>query len=155
MYAIEDSPLDQDIVHIVTQHYDNLKTMHTDTFEFRLAVRSSAIGEDGEDASSAGQNITVLGLTTLADTLRSIQKCWASLYAYQSVEYRRQHVQPIAVQMAVVVQTMVPSDCAGVLFTKHPTSGDPSKIVITANYGLGEVRSSAQLFILFKNGHLR
>lgn len=40
--------------------------------------------------------------------------------------------------MAVVVQVMVPSDCAGVLFTRHPASGDPSKILITANYGLGE-----------------
>lgn len=40
--------------------------------------------------------------------------------------------------MAVVVQTMVASECAGVLFTRHPTTGDPKKIVITANYGLGE-----------------
>lgn len=33
---------------------------------------------------------------------------------------------------------MIPSEIAGVLFTTHPTSGDPSEMVITANYGLGE-----------------
>lgn len=70
--------------------------------------------------------------------LVSIKKCWSSLFTYQSVEYRRQHIQPIDAQMAVVVQIMVPSDCAGVLFTRHPASGDPSKMLITANYGLGE-----------------
>lgn len=104
----------------------------------RFAVRSSAIGEDSDDASSAGQNETFLGLRNLDEVLESVKKCWASLFTYQSVEYRRQHIQPIDVQMAVVVQVMVPADCAGVLFTRHPASGDPSKILITANYGLGE-----------------
>lgn len=44
--------------------------------------------------------------------------------------------------MAVVVQKMVSSDVAGILFTCNPTSGDPSKMIITSNYGLGEVRST-------------
>ncbi|KAG4076423.1 hypothetical protein HA402_005866 [Bradysia odoriphaga] len=56
--------------------------------------------------------------------------------------------------MAVVVQIMVPSDCAGVLFTRHPASGDPSKIMITANYGLGETVVSGAVdpdtFIVFR-----
>lgn len=105
---------------------------------FKLAVRSSAIGEDGSDTSSAGQNDTFLGLKTLEDVLIGVKKCWASNYAFQSVQYRRQHIIPIKTGMAVVVQTMVASECAGVLFTRHPTTGDPKKIVITANYGLGE-----------------
>jgi pyruvate,water dikinase len=41
--------------------------------------------------------------------------------------------------MGVVVQQMVPADCAGVLFTYHPTNGDPRLMLITANFGLGEV----------------
>jgi len=41
--------------------------------------------------------------------------------------------------MGVVVQQMVPADSAGVLFTYHPTNGDPRKMLITANFGLGEV----------------
>lgn len=40
--------------------------------------------------------------------------------------------------MAVVIQRMVASDCAGVLFTCHPSTANPAHIVITANHGLGE-----------------
>ena len=42
--------------------------------------------------------------------------------------------------MAVVVQEMVDADSAGVLFSRDPVTGNPSQIVITANYGLGEVK---------------
>jgi phosphoenolpyruvate synthase/pyruvate phosphate dikinase len=41
--------------------------------------------------------------------------------------------------MAVVIQAMVDADSAGVAFSRDPVSGDPRKVVITANYGLGEV----------------
>lgn len=68
----------------------------------------------------------------------AVKKCWASLYSYHSVQYRKQHIQPINTQMAVVIQLMIPSECAGVLFTNHP-DGNPTKVLITANYGLGEV----------------
>jgi pyruvate, water dikinase len=50
----------------------------------------------------------------------------------------RQHIQPIITLMAVVIQKMVQAEAAGVLFSRHPLNGDPSVIVITANYGLGE-----------------
>lgn len=46
--------------------------------------------------------------------------------------------------MAVVVQKMVAAESAGVLFSRHPLNGDPSVIVITANYGLGESVVSAR-----------
>ncbi len=56
----------------------------------RFAVRSSAVGEDSSDLSAAGQNETVLGCAGDVDSLcRALAQCWASLYAYQSVEYRR------------------------------------------------------------------
>lgn len=55
-----------------------------------FAVRSSAVGEDTEDLSSAGQNKTLLGVCgELTDILEAIQSCWASLYTWQSVQYRR------------------------------------------------------------------
>lgn len=40
--------------------------------------------------------------------------------------------------MAVVIQKMVDAESAGVLFSRHFLNGDPSVIIITANYGLGE-----------------
>lgn len=53
------------------------------------AVRSSAVGEDAADTSSAGQNETVLGCVGLDSVVAAVHKCWASLYAFQSVQYRR------------------------------------------------------------------
>ncbi|XP_067001276.2 rifampicin phosphotransferase [Anabrus simplex] len=110
-----------------------------------IAVRSSGVGEDSEDLSAAGQNATFLGLQGEAAILEAIQKCWGSLFTYQSVEYRRQHGQVIQGGMGVVVQVMVPAQCAGVLFTRHPVTGAPDKMLITANYGLGESVVSAQV----------
>ncbi|XP_066587507.1 rifampicin phosphotransferase-like isoform X2 [Prorops nasuta] len=104
----------------------------------RYAIRSSAIGEDSEETSTAGQNATYLGIHGVANIIKSIVKCWASLFSYQSVEYRRQHGLPINSFMAVCVQKMVNAEAAGVLFTRYPTTGNPSQIVINANYGLGE-----------------
>ncbi|CAH0549548.1 unnamed protein product [Brassicogethes aeneus] len=110
----------------------------------RWAVRSSAIGEDSEDLSAAGQNETFLGCKAENDVLDAIKKCWASLFTYQSVQYRWQHGLPVQTQMAVVVQKMVPAESAGVMFTCHPTTCNPSQMVITSNFGLGESVVSAK-----------
>ncbi|XP_015597464.1 uncharacterized protein LOC107268831 [Cephus cinctus] len=111
----------------------------------RFAVRSSAVGEDSEDTSAAGQNSTFLGIQESENVLKAVAKCWASVFAFQSVEYRRQHGLPIKSCMGVCVQIMVNAETAGVMFTKHPTTGDPRSIVITANYGLGETVVSAMV----------
>lgn len=144
--AIADCPLEPEVQQIVAKFYRDLQSQLQ--YSLRLAVRSSAVGEDSADSSAAGQNETFLGLSSIDGVLKAVQNCWASIYSYRSVEYRRQHLQPINAQMAVVVQTMVDPDCAGVLFTCDPTTGDPKKVLITANYGLGEVSSVFVLFLL-------
>ena len=108
------------------------------TWGNKLAVRSSAIGEDGKELSCAGQNDTFLGVLGKDNVISSIAKCWASLYSYRSVEYRRQHGQPILASMSVVLQEMVDPVAAGVIFTADPLTGEEGKITITANWGLGE-----------------
>lgn len=55
----------------------------------RFAVRSSGVTEDGEESSAAGQNETFLGLRNNEEVFVGILKCWASLYSYQSVQYRK------------------------------------------------------------------
>uniref|UniRef100_A0A0N8BPI2 Phosphoenolpyruvate synthase n=1 Tax=Daphnia magna TaxID=35525 RepID=A0A0N8BPI2_9CRUS len=114
-----------------------------DAEQKRFAVRSSAVGEDGDVLSSAGQNITVLGCQGFDSIKKGLQNCWASLLSYQSVEYRRQHGEPLIPGMGVVIQEMVDAEAAGVLFTVNPNDGDPGKMVLTANYGLGESVVSA------------
>lgn len=121
----------------------------------RFAVRSSAITEDGEDASSAGQYESFLGLQTIEEVFDKIVECWASLYSLQSVLYRKQRIQPILTSMAVLVQEMIDAETSGVVFSRHFLTGDPRIILISANYGLGEAVVSAKVepdtFVIHKS----
>ncbi|KAJ8956354.1 hypothetical protein NQ318_015092 [Aromia moschata] len=126
------------IVNAILNEIDNVKMSCNMQEVVAWAVRSSAIGEDSEELSAAGQNETFLGCLTTEEVLRSVTACWASLFTFQSVNYRRQHGLPVLSQMAVVVQKMVRADSAGVLFTWHPSTSNPSQMVITSNFGLGE-----------------
>ena len=135
MQALEKTPLEPEIIEALRKHFNEMENFN----ETKFAIRSSAIGEDSADTSSAGQNETFLGVNTFEEVCDSIRKCWASMFSLRSVQYRRQHLQTVNNKMAVVVQQMVASDAAGVLFTQHPTTGHTNKLLITANYGLGEV----------------
>lgn len=75
--------------------------MLTKEKDARFAVRSSSVCEDGEDVSAAGQNETFLGLRSVEEIYDAIKKCWASLYSFQSVQYRIQNIQPVLTRMAV------------------------------------------------------
>lgn len=103
-----------------------------------VAVRSSATTEDAEDASFAGLQDTFLWVLTPEDMAHKVRECWGSLYSVESMTYRRKHGLPEAgVAMAVVVQQMVDALCAGVMFTRSPTTGDKSVITIEGAWGLG------------------
>ncbi len=111
-----------------------------------LAVRSSATTEDAEDASFAGLQDTYLWVMGVSDVERQVRSCWASLYSVPSIAYRRRKGLPEAgVAMAVVVQRMVDARCAGVMFTRSPTTGDRSVIVIEGAWGLGSAVVSGEV----------
>jgi pyruvate, water dikinase len=103
-----------------------------------VAVRSSATTEDAADASFAGLQDTYLWITDQAHMLDRVRACWASLYSVESISYRRHRgIDERAVAMGVVVQSMVDARCAGVMFTRSPTTGDRSVITIEGAWGLG------------------
>jgi pyruvate,water dikinase len=111
-----------------------------------LAVRSSATTEDAEDASFAGLQDTYLWVMGVAEVERQLRNCWASLYSVPSIAYRRSKGLPEAgVAMAVVVQRMVDARTAGVMFTRSPTTGDRSVIVIEGAWGLGSAVVSGEV----------
>jgi pyruvate, water dikinase len=111
-----------------------------------LAVRSSATTEDAEDASFAGLQDTYLWVMGADEVERQVRACWASLYSVPSMAYRRRHNLPESgVAMAVVVQRMVDARCAGVMFTRSPTTGDRSVIVIEGAWGLGSAVVSGEV----------
>jgi pyruvate,water dikinase len=102
-----------------------------------VAVRSSATAEDLPDASFAGQQETYLNITE-ADLLDRVRDCWASLFSQRAIYYRtRQGFPHDGVDIAVVVQQMVDADQSGVMFTSHPSTGDP-RVIVEAAWGLGE-----------------
>lgn len=104
-----------------------------------VAVRSSATAEDTAETSFAGMNETFLNVKGRAELIEAVRKCWASLYGARVIFYRRKNNIPEErISIAVVVQRMVNSEKAGVMFTVNPTNGDPSVIVIEGAFGLGD-----------------
>ena len=96
------------------------------------------MGEDSVQTSAAGQLDTFLCIQGLDNIVSAVQDCWASTCAYQVVEYRRQNGQELLESVGVIIQEMVNSEVSGVVFTIDPVHNDASKIIINANYGLGE-----------------
>jgi pyruvate, water dikinase len=108
------------------------------TEEF-VAVRSSATAEDLPEASFAGQQATFLNVRGEIDVVDAVRKCWASLFTARAIYYRQKNNFPHdKVFIAVIVQKMVNSEKAGVMFTVNPATNDESEIVIEGAFGLGE-----------------
>ena len=125
----------------------------------RVAVRSSATAEDLSDASFAGQQESYLNVVGIDDVLLQIRNCYASLWGNRAVSYRfHQGYDQTSVAIAVVVQKMVESEKAGVLFTVNPLSQNTNEIQINASYGLGESVVSGRVtpdsYIVTKTGIL-
>jgi phosphoenolpyruvate synthase/pyruvate phosphate dikinase len=111
-----------------------------------VAVRSSATSEDSEDASFAGLQDTYLWVRGEDAVIGHVKRCWASLYNTESIAYRlRLKLPESEVAMAVVVQRMVMSRAAGVMFTRSPTTGDRSTIVIEGSWGFGSCLVSGEV----------
>ena len=107
--------------------------------EVPVAVRSSATVEDLPGMSAAGQHDTYLNVRGEVAVLDAVKRCWASLWSARAIGYRaRRGVEPGEVSIAVVVQQLVLAEAAGVMFTVDPVGGGRNKVVISANWGLGE-----------------
>lgn len=110
-----------------------------------LAVRSSATSEDTADTSFAGMHESYTHVVGEAALLERIRDCWASAWSQRVLAYRRSRKLTEEPTIAVVVQRMVNSARAGVMFTADPSSGDRERIVIEAAFGLGEVVVGGQV----------
>ena len=102
-----------------------------------VAVRSSALGEDSQDATFAGQQETYLWVRGVDHVCDAVRDCWVSLYSPPAISYRARLGDGGAPAMGVTVQQMVDAEVSGVLFTCNPVSGDPSMVAINASWGLG------------------
>jgi pyruvate,water dikinase len=140
--AVLGTPASGELAAAVAEAYRRMSRTGEDA---EVAVRSSAVSEDSETASFAGQQETYLHVHGADEVLARIRECWASFFTERALFYRRQKGSLEDFDIAVVVQRMVTPDVAGVLFTIDPTRGRRDRMVVEAVLGLGEGVVSGQL----------
>jgi len=110
-----------------------------------VAVRSSAVSEDGETASFAGQQETYLNVRGFEVVRHRVRECWASFFTPRALFYRSQKGVLADTHMAVVVQEMILAEKSGVMFTMDPVQKRKDHLVIEAILGLGEAMVSGMV----------
>ena len=123
----------------------------------QLAVRSSALGEDGESASFAGQNATYYYVN--AETLpKAVVDCWLSLWSKPALAYRAGLAAEVPFGMAVIIQRMIQSERSGVCFSQDPTGERTDHALLESSWGLGAAlvdgRVSPDRFWVSANGQI-
>ncbi|HET9094166.1 MAG TPA: PEP/pyruvate-binding domain-containing protein [Solirubrobacteraceae bacterium] len=103
-----------------------------------FAVRSSAVDEDGADASFAGQHMTLLNVPSTGELVSALKEIWWSANSDSAITYRQRVGLFTRPSIAVVVQSLLDPESAGVMFTRNPITGEDERL-IEASWGLGEV----------------
>ena len=127
----------------ITAAYENLVGGRlTATYKLvgnkKVAVRSSAVAEDSEAASYAGQQETYLFVEGGEEVCRRVVDCWASFFSERALFYRSQKGSLEDLRMAVVIQKMVDPEKSGVIFTVDPVRRRRDRMVVEAVRGIGE-----------------
>jgi pyruvate,water dikinase len=132
------SVLPSDLRDILADAYTSLSE-RCGMSEPSVAVRSSAVAEDGASASFAGQYETYLNIVGIDAVCGAVERCRASLTSTRVLEYGRMHgLLAPDLRLAVLIQQLVPSDVSAVVFSANPVTGNADEVVINASWGLGE-----------------
>lgn len=105
-----------------------------------LAVRSSALDEDTEGRSAAGQYESVMGVDTLDALFAAVEACYRAAESERARAYRG----GVEAQLALVIQREVPAHRAAIAFSRDPL-GDHDAILLEVVYGHGEQLVSGQV----------
>lgn len=97
-------------------------------------VRSSAIGEDAEDTSFAGQLDSYLSEANIENIISNVKKCWAS-YDKENVRSYQNLTGKQLKGMGVVVQELIDPDHAGVIFTRSHLIPDHMLVEYVKGHG--------------------
>lgn len=108
-----------------------------------VAVRSSALAEDGDSESFAGQFDTYLNVDSFSALKDAIIRCVESLHTARAQAYQLRSGEQ-ETTMNIVVQSMVDARAAGVVFTADPVSGRHDRMVVDSVPGLGEALVSGE-----------
>jgi len=107
------------------------------TLSVPLAVRSSAVDEDGAEASFAGQHLTLLNVPSTEGLTAALREVWWSANSDSAITYRQRVGLFHRPSVGVVVQSLLDPESAGVMFTQNPVTGEDERL-IEASWGLGE-----------------
>jgi pyruvate,water dikinase len=141
--ALRSAPVPPAISEAIVAAYSRLSPASTSV---PVAVRSSATCEDSAEASFAGLQDTYLWTLGADALVARVRDCWASLYNDESISYRlRLDIPESQLSIAVVVQEMIDSQCAGVMFTRSPLTGDRSVLLVEGSWGLGSCLVSGEV----------
>ncbi len=110
-----------------------------------VSVRSSATCEDGSTNAWAGQLDTFLNVDP-TEVVSRVRDCWLSIFRAPALAYGAAHGYGAGeFAVAVVVQTMIPSEISGIGFTVHPVTQEPDLRLIEACFGQGEAIVSGRI----------
>jgi len=106
----------------------------------RLGVDSPAVSvRSAGTESRPGMFETYLNVKGREDLLEKVKKVWASAYTTRAIAFRANKGFPIiGDELGVAVPKMVNARASGITFTVDPVTADDSKILLEANWGLGE-----------------
>lgn len=136
---VESKDMPPHMAAVITKHYDEL-CEKVGMLDVPVATRSSGA------ASHPGQFETYLHISGISEVLKNIIKVWSSTFNARSLMVRARLGLPLDTDpIGVAVLQMVNAKSAGVMFTLNPVNGDPSKITIGGNWGLGETVASGEV----------
>ncbi len=140
---IEQAPMPADIAAEIIHFYERLQEEEDSLL---VAVRSSVGTRDGSRSSFPGQMDTFHNVSGLEAVLELVRKCWASVWTDRAAcTLQALGINHRNILIAPLVQKMVPSEVAGVLFTANPRNADASQFMLNACWGLGEAVVSGRL----------
>jgi len=129
---VESTKMPGNMEEIIARYYNELcdKTGMPD-----MSVSTRSAGP----SSHPGQYESYLHVKGRDDVLQNVKKVWSSTFNQRSIVARARKNLPLEFDpIGVAVMKMVDAKSAGVMFTLNPINGDVSKIVLEANWGLGE-----------------
>ncbi|MBN1102878.1 MAG: PEP/pyruvate-binding domain-containing protein [Deltaproteobacteria bacterium] len=129
---IESREIPQEIGSQINDYYDELS--------HRLGISNPAVSvRSAGTESRPGMFETYLNVKGQEDLLEKVKKVWASAYTSRAIAFRaNKGFSILGDELGVAIPKMVNARASGIAFTVNPVDGDESKIILEANWGLGE-----------------
>jgi pyruvate,water dikinase len=124
---MENAPFPPEVHAAIARAY---RALSLDDFrpDLPVAVRSSVDCNVQMETSLAGLHDSYLSVRGINGVLHAVRSCWATLYGAGIAEND--------ITIGVIVQKMVSSQSSGVMYTRHPETGDRSVVMISGSWGL-------------------